>query len=241
MANRDQLALRFPHRPAYRLFLPADSNAQARAWLGRAAEWPDGRLALWGEAGCGKSHLLRVWAQQLPILEGAQLATLHPPGDLAPGDLAIDDADHADPHALLHLLNGCAEAGHRVVLAGRLPPARWQTGLADLDSRLRAMLAISIAPPEDSLLEALLAQLLAERQMEVSPGLLAWLCRRAPRTAQAMRQAAELLDIASLAAHGPVTRTIAAEIVAILAPDHGGDEDLSKIADPPSPGGADLA
>ena len=62
-----QLALPFAHRPRFARadFVAAASNAEALAWLdrGRDARWPDHRLALWGEAGCGKTHLLQLWAR----------------------------------------------------------------------------------------------------------------------------------------------------------------------------------
>ena len=60
----DQLPLPFPHQPSYAAadFLAAGSNEAALAWLARTGDWPDHRLALWGEAGCGKTHLLRIWA-----------------------------------------------------------------------------------------------------------------------------------------------------------------------------------
>ena len=34
----------------------------ACAWLRRTADWPDRRLAIWGESGRGKTHLLHIWA-----------------------------------------------------------------------------------------------------------------------------------------------------------------------------------
>ena len=61
-----QLALPFPHAPHFRAeeFLAAASNADALAWLRDAASWPLGRLALWGPEGCGKTHLLHLWAER---------------------------------------------------------------------------------------------------------------------------------------------------------------------------------
>ena len=46
-----QLALPFPERSDYTAadFLQAPSNADALAWLRRTADWPDGRLVIWGE------------------------------------------------------------------------------------------------------------------------------------------------------------------------------------------------
>ncbi len=222
-----QLVLPFKHVPRHGSFLSAESNAEARIWLSRPAEWPQGRLALWGGPGTGKTHLLHLWGR--PILEGPTLHGLPPPDDLA-----VDRADEIpEPTALLHLLNACAEAGFHVVLAGRTPPSRWNTGLPDLDSRLRALLAVEISPPEDSLLEALLRHLLAERQVMVPPPLQDWLRLRLPRTAQAIREAAARLDTASLQAGRKVTRAIAAAVLAELDPPDLAHEPDSPVDCPP--------
>ena len=212
-----QLPLPLPHRPGYGAdFLPAASNAAARRWLGRVADWPDLRLALWGEAGSGKTHLLHRWAEQ----HGADLLNGPVPADrgaLPTRPIALDDADPCgDEPALLHLLNSFAEAGIAVLLAAREPPARWPVRLPDLASRLRAIQAVRIDPPEDELLRALLARLLSERQLTVKPALQDWLLLRLPRTAAAMREAAARLDAAALAAGVPVTRGIAAAALADL-------------------------
>ena len=65
------------------------------------------------------------------------------------GALALDDADTvaAEP-LLLHLLNTARDRGLRVLLAGRTPPSRWPVRLPDLSSRLRAITAVEIRPPE---------------------------------------------------------------------------------------------
>ncbi|MDA8249733.1 MAG: chromosomal replication initiator DnaA, partial [Rhodospirillales bacterium] len=160
-----QLALPFSHAPLYAVdFLQMPSNAAALAWLARPADWPQRRLALWGEGGCGKTHLLHLWAgrEAAALLAGPAL----PRREAAPAQpLAIDDADAAPERALLHLLNAAAESGLAVLLAGRTPPARWPVALPDLASRLRATAAVEIRPAEDELLRALLARLLAERQI----------------------------------------------------------------------------
>lgn len=216
MAVQNQLALPFDHQPAFSAadFLEAPSNAQARRWLARAPHWPDGRLVLWGAAGCGKTHLLHIWAAQAGAhcLSGLALPLRLP--DVA---LAIDDADRVpDETVLLHVLNAAAEAGAPALLAARTPPTRWPLQLPDLASRLRAAAAVEIASPEDSLLRSLLARLLAERQLIVAPALQEWLLARLPRTSAAIRAAAARLDGAALAAGRAVTRSLAATVLAEL-------------------------
>jgi chromosomal replication initiation ATPase DnaA len=209
MGSPEQLPLPFLHQPAFAAvdFLEAPSNAAALSWLARTGDWPGGRLAIWGAAGCGKTHLLHVWARGngARLVTGPALTELPPPSSLA-----IDDADAiGDAALLLHTLNAAAEARCPVLLAARPPPARWTTRLPDLASRLRAITAVEIGAAEDSLLRLLLARLLAERQVSVTRGVQDWLLLRLPRSATALREAVARLDRASLAARSPVTPALA--------------------------------
>ena len=212
-----QLALPFVHQPAYDPveFVPDASNAAALTWL--AAEWPAGRLAVWGGAGCGKTHLLHVWAASCCaiMVRGPDLAA--PPGLPAGFGIALDDADGAPERALLHLLNSAAEDGRRVLLAARTPPSRWPTRLPDLASRLRAVPAVELMPPGDAMLRTLFANLLAQRQLSVAEPLQRWLLLRLPRDPSALREAAARLDAAALAAGRSVNHTMATQVLTAIA------------------------
>jgi chromosomal replication initiation ATPase DnaA len=222
-----QLPLPLPHAPHYSAadFLEAPSNAEALAWLDRTADWPQLRLALWGAPGSGKTHLLHLWAarQGGVVLSGAGLKATPPEQPLA-----IDEADAAPEHPLLHLLNAAAEARLPVLLAGRVAPARWPVALPDLASRLRAITSVEIGPAEDALLRALLARLLAERQLAVAAEVQDWLALRLPRCPGAVRAAVARLDHLALAAGRPVTRALAAMVLASLAETE--DEDFATSA-----------
>jgi chromosomal replication initiation ATPase DnaA len=211
-----QLALPFPHAPRFdrMAFFEAPSNLQAVALLARPQAWPQHRLAVWGDAGSGKSHLLDRWARRhrATRLSGQGLQ-LEPPT----GPLAIDDADLAAERPLLHVLNAASEAGFSVVIAGRAAPARWDTNLPDLDSRLRATLAVEIRPADDDLLRALLASLLADRQLPVPETVQEFLLRHLPRTPAALREATARLDHLALASGGRITRAMAAAVVFAIA------------------------
>ncbi len=232
MIRPRQLALPFPHAPDFATapFLQAPSNAAALAWLERPAAWPGGRLVLWSPPGAGKTHLLHHWAARMGagLLAGPALRGFpDPAGQRA---LAIDDADAlAEEAALLHLLNAAAEAWVAVLLAGRTPPARWTLRLPDLASRLRATATVGIGPPEDALLRALLARLLADRQMVVPAAVQDWLLTRLPREAATLREIATRLDRAGLAAGGRITRPLAAAVLEAIATD--------AQDDPPAPPG----
>jgi chromosomal replication initiation ATPase DnaA len=232
-----QLALPFPNVPQFTRggFLAAASNEDARIWLARHADWPQRRLALWGESGCGKTHLLRVWADEhhAKLFCGAALCG---PADLPDaGAVAIDDADACpDPEQLLHLLNLAEEGGRLVLLAARLPPARWPYRLPDLVSRLRAITAVQILPARDGLLRALLAKLLAERQVAVPEAVQDWLLLRLPRTSAAVWEAAMRLNRLGLERGSAVGRMLAAEMLLEMRDDPKFQEDFASVIGDPS-------
>jgi chromosomal replication initiation ATPase DnaA len=218
-----QLILKFPpmQRFAAADFLPAPCNAAALTWLARTQEWPNRRLALWGEAGNGKTHLMHIWAERAGavLLRGQ---SLHGLTELPIcGGIALDNADAtADEAALLHLLNAAYEAGLPLLMAGRTPPSRWETRLPDLASRLRAVSAVAIEAPDDELLRALLIRLVRDRQITVPEAVHEWLLRRLPRTPAALREAVERLDEAALVGGSAITRTLAAAVLPdMIAPE----------------------
>ena len=237
----DQLPLPFPReaRPTAVDFVHSPSNDAAMTWLDRVADWPQRRLALWGQAGSGKTHLLRRWADLsgAHYLTGPDLPGLDALPDLPHTlGLAIDDADTmAEEATLLHLLNAAAEARLPVLLAARAAPARWPVRLRDLASRLRAMTAVEILPPDDLLLHVLLARLLSDRQHRVPLATQEWLLTRLPRTPAVLREAVARLDRASLdrAARGHpsgITPRLARDELADLI---GADLDAAVLPDGP--------
>jgi len=213
-----QQAFRFSYRQRFVAadFQPAPCNAAALTWLARTGDWPEGRLALWGEPGCGKTHLLHLWAERT---EGAVVLDCPLAGEAfdlpAHGGIALDDVD-AREHgaALLHLLNAASEARLPVLMAGRAPPSRWPTRIPDLASRLRAVAAAEIGAPDDELLRALLLRLAGERQLAIPEVVHEWLLRHLPRSPAAFREAVERLDEAAFAKGSAVTRPLAATALA---------------------------
>jgi chromosomal replication initiation ATPase DnaA len=213
----DQLNLPFPAAQFYAAadFMPGSCNAAALAWLEQPRAWPALRLAVYGEAGTGKTHLLHYFVAQhggafVPAASVRQVAPL-----LDAAALAIDDADSViDDVALLHLLNAAAEHGVPVLLAARMAPFHWDCALPDLVSRLRATPSVALLPPEDDMLRALLRKLLADRQMAVPPRVQEFLLARLPRTGGALRAAVALLDGYSMASGGAVTHAVVQRVVA---------------------------
>lgn len=213
-------------------FRQAPSNTDAVTWLAGTTNWPNGRLALWGPAACGKTHLLHIWADRVgaAIWRGSEL---HGLPELPARAIALDDADQTiDETALFHLLNAASEAGLPLLLASRPAPARWPVRLPDLASRLRAVTAVQIGDPDDTLLRALLPRLLADRLIRLPEPVLNWLMNHLPRTMAMLGDVVARLDVVSLEQHREITLPMVHEVLADLLSAEG--DEISETRTPPS-------
>ena len=206
-----QLVLDLGHRAAFGRddFLVTSGNREAVEWIDRWPDWPGHALAIFGPAGCGKSHLVHVFAlrAQAQILSAADVR-LDTVAQLIEGPLALaleDGEAVTDPRALLHLFNAVKERNGTLLLTSREPPARWPVTLADLKSRLAAVPAVRIAAPDDAMMEAVLVKLFADRQIAVTPDVVAYLVRRIDRSFAAARTVVAKADEISLAGKRPIT------------------------------------
>ncbi|PHQ71659.1 MAG: DNA replication protein, partial [Sneathiella sp.] len=91
-------------------FLVAAPNEEAVAWIDQWPDWPGGFLAIVGPAGCGKTHLTRVWQAraEATIINPNTLGTLdiNDLADLAANPLICEDMEtDFDEEAFLHLYN----------------------------------------------------------------------------------------------------------------------------------------
>jgi chromosomal replication initiation ATPase DnaA len=214
-----QLALALTHDESFARedFLAGASNADALNLIERWPDWPDRVLALVGPEGAGKSHLAAVFAET----SGARRLSARALGEtdllhaLATGALVVEDAGgDVNERALFHLINLVREEEAHLLITARAAPARWAVALPDLASRLRAIPAVTLTAPDDALLRAVLLKLFADRQLAVDESLIAYLVTRIERSFAAAKAAVERLDHEALRLKRPVTRALAAEVLA---------------------------
>jgi chromosomal replication initiation ATPase DnaA len=198
-------------------FLEGPANAAGLSLIDAWPDWPNRVMMLVGPEGSGKSHLAAIWADEA----GARSIAAHAltpasvPGALATGALVVEDLDPAnvDERALFHLLNLAREDEAFVLLTGRQLPSTFENGLRDLRSRLRAIPIVSMMPPDDQLLRALLVKFCADRQMSVDESVVGYLASRIERSFVAARNTVERLDAEALRLGRPVTRALAVELL----------------------------
>jgi chromosomal replication initiation ATPase DnaA len=223
-----QIPLPFPAAPNYaRAALHvSDSNRAALALIDRWPHWPAHAAALYASQGGGKTHLLHIWAAraQALVFSGVTLSEADAIGLAEPAMAAVDDADKAALSAsgsrvLFHLLNRAQQEGGYVLLTGQTPPSLWPTPLPDLRTRLAAAAAVGIDPPDDALMAAALTKAFADRQLEATPTLVAYVLARIERSVTAAERFADALDKATLGTGKLLTVEQARRLIAAGAHD----------------------
>ena len=214
-----QLALDLPHAESFRRddFLESPANSAALALVDRWPDWPHSSAAIIGPAGSGKSHLAAIWAERAGarIVAAGELNAGGVPGALATGALVIEDfaPGRVDEPALFHLLNLAREQGAFLLITARERLDQGPFMLADVASRLRAVPAITLAPPDDSLLAAVLVKLFADRQLAIDEGVISYLVARIERSLASAEAIVTRLDQAALSGGRSVTRVLASEVL----------------------------
>ncbi|MCC6210149.1 MAG: DnaA regulatory inactivator Hda [Burkholderiales bacterium] len=183
-----QLALSIspPPRPTLDNFVPG-ANAELLAHLRRlqSGRFSEGVLYLWGEEGCGKSHLLAACG----------------------ADKAVDDVETLDETAQIRLfqdINEARQAGAAVLAAGNAPPARLPLR-EDLRSRLAWGLVYQVKPLGDGERAAFLRAESARRGLRLADDLIAYLLTHMRRDLRSLTAVLDRLDQYSLETKRPIT------------------------------------
>ncbi len=206
----EQLVLELPFRAAMGRadFFVSGANATAVAGIDTWRDWPGAKILLIGPAGAGKTHLAHVFAAQTDagIVDAATLPG-HDPAALADGPaLVVEDADRIAgdaraEEALFHLHNAAAGRGTALLITAASAPQHWGLCLPDLQSRMQQAGQLTLTAPDDALIGAVLVKLAADRQMALTPALLAYILPRIDRSLGFVQGFVTALDAEALAAH----------------------------------------
>lgn len=223
MTETRQLALELPHRPGLSRadFVEGAANGAALAMVERWPDWPNRIAMLVGPAGSGKTHLSAIWRERSGAKEIAASALRDADLDalVAGGAVLVEDihAGDVEETALFHLINLVRERDGHALLTSRLAPAELPFELADLRSRLRAAVPVTLLAPDDELLARVIVKLFADRQLPVEASLVDFLSLRMERSLEAANRIVAALDAEALAVGRPISRQLAARVLARAA------------------------
>lgn len=174
---------------------------------------------LWGEAGCGKTHLLlSICGAPLGPDSPAQafeLACDAASRSDAPPFVAIDDVERLDARRqelAFHLLNRArACPGAAVLVAGAHPPLA--LGLRDdLRTRLGSGLVYRLALLDDGEKAAVLGRVAHERGVAIAGDVIPWLIAHTSRDIRALLRLFDALDRHAFERKRPITLPLLREL-----------------------------
>jgi len=171
-------------------------------------------IFMWGDPGCGRTHLLRAVAAA-----SRSAVYLAADAEYAAADqarvVAVDDVERLDESrqsALFGLLNRARETRGAVIAAGSVPPAELALR-EDLRTRLGWGLVYRVHPLSDEDKARHLRAEAERRGMRLPDEVVSYLLARAPRDLHSLIDVLDRLDRHSLARHRPVTVPLVRELL----------------------------
>lgn len=222
MMRAQQLLLDISCKPNYSKadFVESPCNWEATQWIQRWPDWPMKMIAIYGEPGCGKTHLAHIWqgiseARYLHSADAIKTSPLEATQNA--NAVVLDDADTAlgglDDDWMFHFYNLLREKGADLLICSRQPPTQWVVKLPDLRSRLATILSIAVNPPDEDALRAVLLKLCHERGMTLSPEVADYILRRVERSFESIRSLVNTLDHETLTLHRQLTLGLVREVL----------------------------
>ncbi|MDQ6618390.1 MAG: DnaA regulatory inactivator Hda [Pseudomonadota bacterium] len=216
MAEQLVLELAPAEPPSFANFL-VGSNSEAVDTLRQLSEGTlcETGVAIWGANGAGKSHLLYATTEAAKVRSRSALLIAEPQrlGNFDSEEVArtevvaIDNIDAADADTqarLFTLYNAVRAAGHHLLFASSVPPARLNAR-DDLRTRLGWGLVYEILPLDDDAKPAALTAYARQRGFSLSVDVVSYLLVHGRRDMTTLLATLAALDRHSLATQRPVT------------------------------------
>lgn len=197
----------------------ADGNDELLLALHRTVRG-DGHLYVWGEPGCGRTHLLRagVAAAAEANRPASYLAACDVGATLPVASallVAIDDVEALTAPAQIALFNAFnrARESHQTLLLSGSRPPRALAMREDLRTRIGQCLIYEVHPLGDEARTAILAALAERRGLRLGDEVIQFLLRHGRRDVPSLAAAVAALDCASLERKRPATLPLLRELM----------------------------
>lgn len=167
-------------------------------------------ICIYGEAGCGKTHLLQGFAKEYNLIyRTANHALTTNPWDWIYGDekiLILDNAHKVEDDIWwFHLYNLVQEQNKMLIISTLKPPSMWPVKLADWRSRLATFISVEMHNPDDDTLKRVIEKIWKDKGIVVDNAILEYLSRRIDRNFPAICQWAKKIDTISAQQRRPIT------------------------------------
>lgn len=236
-ARNGQFVLDLGHTPSFNEadFIVSQGNERAFAHVMSFPNWSSPLSLIIGPAKAGKTHLGLIWTAraQAMVATSESLQILAREGGTTP--ILLDDADSSKllETDLFHLLNQSMRDGRPLLMTARRAPETWQLRTNDVLSRVRLAAQFHVEPADDIQLSQMFVKLFEDRQISVDPKIIKYLVQRMERSPQEAVALVSLMDRLALTRRTAISRSIAAEAIALRTRMH--DENIEKVIVKDSP------
>lgn len=214
-----QLVLPLKLAPAFeeKDFILSPSNEEAYLWLMKWPDWPKHCLTLYGDEGCGKTHLSYIWQRKT----NANYLSSQSFGE-TPIEKLIEEHNFVildDAHLIeneekfFHFYNHVLSSKGGLLLLSQTPPAHWNKSLPDLQSRLNVIPAIKIHTPDEDLLFHVIQKRFADLQLKVEDEVIQFLLKHIERSFASVHSWIEILNTAALIHKRSITIPLVRELL----------------------------
>jgi len=202
--------------PRFDNFLPGDNfEAASACYLAADSAGGEAVIYLWGEVGCGRTHLLQAAvAHAREAGRVADYCAHDVPEDL-PQFLAVDAVDDLSPEAQIRLFSLIIRARDglgSILVAGGKPPSALALR-EDLRTRLGSGLVFQLHPLNEAQRAEAVRERAVARGMRIPEEVVCYLITHSRRDLPSLLAVVDALDVLSLSLKRPLTVPLLREIL----------------------------
>jgi len=200
----DQLIFKFPFSKKYyeQDFFVSSNNFSAYKLIESWPNWPGKWLNIFGQAGCGKTHLAKILEKKIDKIKLIEAENVNNKivEDLNSLDcLIIDNFDNNIDEKLLYSIFNQSKQLENYILINSITSIKdLKINLEDLKSRVRSFLFIGIELPTDDLLKVIISKTLSDNQININPKISDFIINNVERSYDKMFKFLKDLDELSL-------------------------------------------
>ena len=209
MSNLNQLLLNFNQKQNfnYNDFYVSESNFYAFKLIDTWPKWEKKILNIYGETGCGKSHLSQIFISKhkAKLFKENQLNN-----DLLLKlklyeNLILDEFENRTDEKLLYSLFNLVEQDNKfLIINSKKPITENEFLLNDLKSRVKNCLFAEIKIPDDELIFALILKNFSDKQISIDKKIIDYIVKRIDRSYSKIKEFIYKVDEMSLKQKKPI-------------------------------------
>jgi chromosomal replication initiation ATPase DnaA len=214
----DQNLLHFPHKPNYsgENLIIGEFNRDALKWIESWPAWTPEitQVCIYGPKGSGKTHIAHIFGtkSKMPVLKGTEI-TQKSPFELEGLDpVIIDEADKIQNDTwLFSFINEIKAQNRKVLYLAQKPTSGWSDGLADTQSRLRAIFNQPIFEADDETLKQYFKKCFRDYGLDVDNKIIDYGFSRIERSFEKVQELVQSLNQISAKTKKPISLKVVRE------------------------------